>query len=71
MEHQSTVMKFDPATGDDKPYPSHAAQWREWHGKQTAWLINPWTGMRRAAGDVGSDVTGLLIKPPGEKVIAC
>ena len=61
---QSEVMKFDPATGGPRPYPSHAGQWREWHGKM-AWLFNPWTGRRRDARDVGSDVQGLLIVPAG------
>lgn len=54
------LMNFDPATGWSKPYPSHAAQWREHNGK-IAWLFNPWTGTRRSAQDVGSDPFGLLI----------
>lgn len=70
MGQQDSLMKFDPATGDPKPYPSHAAQWREWHGKGTAWLINPWTGTRRNAGDVGSDPFGRLIQPPEEPLYA-
>ena len=41
-----------------------AAQWREWHGGM-AWLFDPWTGRRRDARDVGSDVHGLLIVPAG------
>lgn len=61
---QNVLMKFDPATGEERPYPSHAAQWREWHGG-TAWLFDPWTGRRRDARDVGSDVHGLLIVPAG------
>lgn len=70
MKQQHTLMKFDPATGEPKPYPSHADQWREWHGKATAWLFNPWSGERREAGDVGSDPFGHLILPPGEPVYA-
>ena len=35
MEMQNTLMKFDPATGEERPYPSHAAQWRSWHGIKT------------------------------------
>lgn len=70
MKQQHTLMKFDPATGSEKPYPSHAEQWRHWHGKATAWLFNPWTGERRNAGDVGSDAFGLLIQPPGEPLYA-
>ena len=61
---QNTLMKFDPATGEQMPYPSHAAQWRERHGKM-AWLFDPWTGRRRDARDVGSDVQGLLLVPAG------
>ena len=60
---QEVLMQFDPATGDKFPYPSHAAQWRKHHGA-TAWLINPWTGHRRDARDVGSDPFGLLTTPP-------
>ena len=63
MKHQDELMKFDPANGSEKPYPSCAKQWRKWHGESTAWLFNPWSGERRSAGDVGSDVVGLLIVP--------
>ena len=70
MKQQHSLMKFDPATGEPKPYPSHADQWRDWHGKATAWLFNPWTGTRRDAGDVGSDTFGQLILPPGEPLYA-
>jgi hypothetical protein len=59
-KQQSELMKFDPATGDCRPYPSHAGQWREWRG-DTAWLFDPWSGRRRRAEDVGSDAFGLLI----------
>lgn len=58
---QDELMKFDPATGKPEPFPSHASQWRLWHGKDNAWLFNPWTGERRDSRDVGSDVSGLLI----------
>lgn len=67
---QQTLMKFDPATGVSRPYPSHAVQWREYHGYGTAWLFNPWTGVRRQASDVGSDVVGYLIHPPFEQVMS-
>lgn len=70
MRQQYTLMKFDSATGEPNPYPSHADQWRDWHGKATAWLFNPWTGTRRDAGDVGSDTFGMLILPPGEPLHA-
>ena len=62
---QDDLMKFDPATGEQRPYPSHAAQWRRWHGERTAWLFDPWTGYRRSAVDVGSDIVGQLIVPVG------
>ena len=58
---QDEVMKFDPATGKEKPYPSHAEQWRDYHGRHTAFLFNPWSGNRRNAGDVGQDPFGHLI----------
>ena len=67
---QQALMTFDPATGETKPYPSHAEQWREWHGHGTAWLFNPWTGGLRSAGDVGTDVLGRLIQPPTEPLYA-
>ena len=66
---QQSLMKFDPATRESMPYPSHAAQWRYYHGK-LAWLYNPWTGNQRGAGDVGSDPFGMLILPPGEPLVA-
>jgi hypothetical protein len=62
---QMTLMKYDPATRKEKPYPSHAQQWREYHG-QAAFLFCPWTGILRDAYDVASDPFGLLISPPGE-----
>ena len=60
MKNQHTLMQFDPATGKENPYPSHADQWRKYHGLD-AWLFDPWSGNRRMAGDVGSDPKGLLI----------
>jgi hypothetical protein len=68
-KQQQTLMRFDPATGDASPYPSHAQQWREFNGKY-AWLFNPWSGERRSSGDVGDDPFGLLILPPGEPIYA-
>lgn len=70
MRQQHTLMKFCPATRTPQPYPSHAEQWRKYHGKETAWLFNPWTGEQRDARDVGSDTFGHLIVPPGEPVYA-
>ncbi len=70
QRQQRTLMKWDPATGTRRPYPSEAAQWRDYHGHTTAWLFNPWTGSRRRAEDVGSDVCGHLIIPPNEAVVA-
>jgi hypothetical protein len=52
------IMKYDPATGEPNPYPSHAAQWRYWNGEYCAWLFNPWTGILRSATDVGQDLQG-------------
>ena len=66
---QDKLMLVDPATGGTTPYPSHAAQWREYHGK-TAWLFNPWTGGRRNALDGGSDTFGLLIQHGDEPLRA-
>jgi hypothetical protein len=57
---QQQLMRYDPVCGTSMPYPSHAAQYRTFHGK-VAWLYNPWTKARRDARDIGSDVTGLLI----------
>ena len=62
---QDNLMKFDPATGTPHPYPSHAAQYRKWHGL-IAWLFNPWTGERRDARDIGSDIEGRLVKDDDE-----
>ena len=61
---QNGLMRFDPADGRPQPYPSHATQYRCYHGSK-AWLFNPWTGDRRDARDVGSDVFGELIHTPG------
>ena len=58
------LMKYDPATGQQYPYPSHEAQYRAYHGS-VAWLYNPWTGDARSAHDVGSDVFGLGINQLG------
>lgn len=60
MAEQHDLMKFDPAFGTERPYPSHAQQWREYHGRM-AWLFNPWTGAKRHPSDIGTDVTGLLV----------
>ena len=53
-------MLYDTAYGMKNPYPSHATQYRKWHG-HIAWLYNPWTGKRRHPMDIGSDVIGLAI----------
>lgn len=57
---QNALMVFDPTTGLASPYPSHAKQYREFRGG-AAWLYNPWTGVKRGAMDIGSDVLGILI----------
>lgn len=69
MPQQERLMKFDPATGNPRPYPSNAKQWRDHHGK-LAWLVNPWTEEKRDPGDIGRDPFGLLIVPPGEQSIS-
>ena len=65
---QEKLMRFDPATREEKPYPSHAKQYREWHG-DVAWLYNPWSGKKRDARDIGTDVFGFLTDS-GEKLYA-
>lgn len=67
VKAQPQVMKFDPATGTRQPYPSDAMQYREYHGN-TAWLFDPWDGRRRSASDVGSDVTGILIRSTDDEL---
>ena len=67
---QDALMKFDPANGGARPYPSDAYQWRQFHGPAMAWMFNPWTGTQRTTGDVGSDPQGLLICPPGGQLYA-
>ena len=57
---QNDLMKYDPADGSERPYPSHANQWRKYHG-EVAWLFNPWTGSRRGAMTIGTDVFGHAI----------
>ena len=60
---QEQLMKYSPDTGEERPYPSNAKQWREYHGR-VAWLYNPWTGEKRDLQDIGCDVFGELIVPP-------
>ena len=69
MKQQHTLMKYDPATGEHRPYPSNAHDWRKYHGA-TAWLYNPWSGDKRDPRDIGMDVNGLLIIPKGEPIYA-
>lgn len=57
----NVLMKFDPATGTEKPYPSHPEQYRQHHG-QVAWVFNPFTGQQRDARDIGSDTFGLMLQ---------
>lgn len=58
--NQQAIMIYDPSDRTEKPYPSHAEQYRQYHGS-VAWLYNPWTGVMRDARDIGSDVLGHLI----------
>ncbi len=69
LEQQYTLMLYDPQTGDRYPFPAYAKMYREHHG-QVAFLFNPWIGVRRLAGDVGSDPFGHLILPPNEPLFA-
>lgn len=74
MKQQYSMMKIDPATGAKRPYPSHARQWREYHGR-VAWVYDPWQNPRelpslRRAEDIGSDPFGVLILPSGESLYA-
>ena len=62
MSRQDTLMRYDPTDGSEKPYPSHAQQYRIYHGT-VAWLINPWTGMKRTPEDIGTDCFGYAITP--------
>jgi len=57
---QDELMEFDPTTGERKPYPSHAGQYRKYHGP-AAWIYNPWTGKMRHPTDIGTDIFGYLI----------
>lgn len=60
---QNKLMKFDPVTGWQAPYPSRADDYRKYHG-DVAWMFNPWTGNRRDPRDIKSDVLGFLIYAP-------
>jgi len=55
------LMKYDPSNRQEKPWPSEASQWREYHG-DVAWLFNPYTGDKRDPRDIGTDTYGLLIR---------
>jgi len=68
MKQQMSLMKYDPMTKAEKPYPSQADQYRKWHGPG-AWIYNPWTGEMRDPFDIGSDVMGFLIIPPDEQIV--
>ena len=57
---QEALMEFDPRHAGARPYPSHAEQFREFHGTD-AWLFNPWTGEERHYSDIGSDPRGVGI----------
>lgn len=60
--NQNQPMHFSPEDNSPRPYPSHAEQWRIYHGTVT-WLFNPWTGTKRDARDIGSDCFGYAINP--------
>lgn len=57
-------LRFDPMTGDAMSLESTkvtAEEFRRANGPFAAWLYNPWSGKLRDAGDIGSDMFGLLI----------
>ena len=54
LKPEDQIMGFDPTTGAKNPFPSHAAQYRAYHGG-AAWLFNPWSGDKRHVLDIGSD----------------
>jgi len=56
----TNLMKFDPASGIERPYPSEAKQYRDYHG-QVAWLYNPYSGYKRDVRDIGTDTFGVAI----------
>lgn len=62
---QEQLMIYDPGFGNEKPWPSHAGQWRKWNGR-CAWVFNPWTGVARYPQDIGTDPFGELILTPEE-----
>lgn len=64
---QQALMKYDPRDRTKNPYPSHASQFREYHGND-AWIYNPWTGEKRDTRDVGTDVLGCGIRVDSEKM---
>jgi hypothetical protein len=55
--NKNAVMLYDPQMGARHPYPSHAAQYREWHNNP-AWLYNPWTGVQRKLRHIAVDPEG-------------
>ena len=57
---QDSIMQFDPVTREEKPFPSHAMQYRQYHGNFT-WNYNPWTGSLRFQTDIVNDPCGLNI----------
>lgn len=65
--YQNKRFNFDPLDGVERkvyPHDEGGDAWRAHHGA-IAWLYNPWTGARRTAVEVGDDVFGVRIYPPG------
>lgn len=60
-KHEDELMIVDPRNCKERPYPSHAGQFRDFHGFD-AWIYNPWTKVIRDSRDIASDPTGLLIE---------
>jgi len=59
---QTALMRFSPVDGTPQPYPSNADDFRTYQPR-LAWLYDPWTGEKRTAADIFSDVQGQSIVP--------
>lgn len=71
MHSQRTPVRYSPFTG--LPIVSAAPRTladTDWRTDARVWSFNPWTGTTRWADDITSDPQGLLIRPPGEVLLA-
>lgn len=60
VDVQEKLMICDPRDGAERPYPSSAQHFRDYHGCN-AWIFNPWTTKKRDTRDIGTDVEGKSI----------